>query len=341
MRPRSPPDRGECLRVRPFALLLVVLTSALALAGCGGSTTTITVTQTETIGSTDTGSTTTAPATTGTTTAGTSTGVGTTSIQLFFLRDDKVGATRREIPATAGVGSAALKALTDGPTAYERGAGLSSEVPARRAVPAPADAGDGGRDRPTRGRRGLGADRLHADPVPDRPDGPDQRRQRGQSLRLGAADARDPRARPRARADRREPGPDQRHGEHLRGDASARAARRERPRARAGASRPRPRAAARAARSTRRSPYRMATRATPRSSRTRTAPRTATGSTSSGSRSCSPGRPARVAVAHVALREPVQRHQADPAEHVPGGGEPEVPDDEQRAGCARRSGARR
>jgi immunoglobulin-like protein involved in spore germination/sporulation and spore germination protein len=114
--------------VRPLALL-VVLISALAVAGCGGgSTTTVTVTKTEqpTI-STDTGSTTTAPATTDTT--GTTTGAGTTSIQLFFLRDDKVGATRREIPATVAVGSAALKALADGPTAYERGAGLTSEVP--------------------------------------------------------------------------------------------------------------------------------------------------------------------------------------------------------------------
>jgi hypothetical protein len=118
--------------VRPLALL-VVLISALAVAGCGGgSTTTVTVTKTEPpAGSTDSGSTTTDQATTETTgaTTGTTTGAGTTSIQLFFLRDDKVGATRREIPATAAVGSAALKALADGPTAYERGAGLSSEVP--------------------------------------------------------------------------------------------------------------------------------------------------------------------------------------------------------------------
>jgi hypothetical protein len=113
--------------VRPF-LLLAVVTASLALAGCGGgSTTTVTVTQTETTGSTDTGSTTTAPVTTDT--GGTTTGAGTTSIQLFFLRDDKVGATRREIPATAAVGMAALKALADGPTADERGAGLTSEVP--------------------------------------------------------------------------------------------------------------------------------------------------------------------------------------------------------------------
>jgi Immunoglobulin-like domain of bacterial spore germination/Sporulation and spore germination len=114
--------------VRPLALV-VVLISALAVAGCGGSsTTTVTVTDTEQpAGSTDTGSTTTAPATTETT--GTTTGAGTTSIELFFLRDDKVGAARREIPATAAVGTAALRALADGPTAYERGAGLSSEVP--------------------------------------------------------------------------------------------------------------------------------------------------------------------------------------------------------------------
>jgi Immunoglobulin-like domain of bacterial spore germination/Sporulation and spore germination len=114
--------------VRPAAVA-VLLSAAFAVAGCGGgSTTTVTVTQTEQpAGSTATGATTTAAATTDTT--GATTGAGTVSIQLFFLRDDKVGATRREVPATAAVGAAALKALADGPTPFERGAGLLSEVP--------------------------------------------------------------------------------------------------------------------------------------------------------------------------------------------------------------------
>jgi immunoglobulin-like protein involved in spore germination/sporulation and spore germination protein len=110
--------------VRP--LLVLALLTCVA-AGCGsGHTTTVEVTVTAAgSGSTSTrsGTTTAPPPTT------TASEQGTTAVTLFFLRDGKVGATRRTIPATPAVGAAALQQLADGPTPFERGAGLLSEVP--------------------------------------------------------------------------------------------------------------------------------------------------------------------------------------------------------------------
>ena len=97
--------------------------AVLALAGCGGSTKTVTVT-------------TSAPAQTATTPATTTTGSATTTtaapvtrLTVFLLRDGKVAAVTRTVPATTGVGAAALRELAAGPTGAERRAGLSSAVP--------------------------------------------------------------------------------------------------------------------------------------------------------------------------------------------------------------------
>jgi germination protein M len=55
--------------------------------------------------------------------------VGTVTLTIYFLRDGKLAAARRTIPATDAVGTAALTALGQGPTQQERDAGLRSAVP--------------------------------------------------------------------------------------------------------------------------------------------------------------------------------------------------------------------
>lgn len=55
--------------------------------------------------------------------------LGTVTLTLYFLRDGKLAAARRTVPATRAVGAAALTALARGPTGQERAAGLRSAVP--------------------------------------------------------------------------------------------------------------------------------------------------------------------------------------------------------------------
>jgi hypothetical protein len=55
------------------------------------------------------------------------------ALEVFFLRDGKVAAARREVPATTAVATAALRALLAGPSAEEGDAGLSSAVSASNA----------------------------------------------------------------------------------------------------------------------------------------------------------------------------------------------------------------
>lgn len=52
------------------------------------------------------------------------------SLQLWFTRDGKLFSTRRDVPATTGVGRAAVGSLLTGPTAAEYAAGLRSQIPA-------------------------------------------------------------------------------------------------------------------------------------------------------------------------------------------------------------------
>lgn len=55
--------------------------------------------------------------------------VGTIDLTVYFLRDGKLAAARRTVPATRAVGTATLTALAQGPTQQERAAGLRSGVP--------------------------------------------------------------------------------------------------------------------------------------------------------------------------------------------------------------------
>jgi Immunoglobulin-like domain of bacterial spore germination/Sporulation and spore germination len=52
------------------------------------------------------------------------------NLQVWFARDGKLFSTERTIPATPGVGQAALDRMLAGPSAAETAAGLSSQVPA-------------------------------------------------------------------------------------------------------------------------------------------------------------------------------------------------------------------
>lgn len=52
------------------------------------------------------------------------------SLQLWFTRDGKLFSTRRDVPATTGVGRAAVGSLLTGPAAAEYAAGLRSQIPA-------------------------------------------------------------------------------------------------------------------------------------------------------------------------------------------------------------------
>ena len=54
--------------------------------------------------------------------------VGTLDLTVYFLRDGKLAAARRTIPATRAVGTAAIMALAQGPTRQERAAGFRSDV---------------------------------------------------------------------------------------------------------------------------------------------------------------------------------------------------------------------
>lgn len=51
-------------------------------------------------------------------------------LEVFFLRDGKVAAGRRDVAATQAVGAAAVRALLEGPTSEERQAGLTTAIPA-------------------------------------------------------------------------------------------------------------------------------------------------------------------------------------------------------------------
>lgn len=53
-----------------------------------------------------------------------------TTVSVYLVRGEKLGAAHRRVPHTAAVASAALRELLKGPTALERRAGLGTAVPA-------------------------------------------------------------------------------------------------------------------------------------------------------------------------------------------------------------------
>lgn len=53
----------------------------------------------------------------------------TISVRVYFTRDEKICAATRVVPKTASVGSAAIRALLEGPTAAEKEGGMVSTIP--------------------------------------------------------------------------------------------------------------------------------------------------------------------------------------------------------------------
>ncbi len=118
-----------------IAGLFVVLIGAMAFwaVGCGigddvgdgGAVSTTTTVPEETTTTVTESTTTTAPSpTTSTTIAG-----DTTTINVYFSRNEKICAATRVIPKTLEVGSAAMKALIAGPTADEHQSGMTTNLP--------------------------------------------------------------------------------------------------------------------------------------------------------------------------------------------------------------------
>lgn len=119
--------------------MLAILVLSLALAGCGsadaGTTPTATggaggstATATPTMPSTPTAET--ATATVSTSTPESTPGSGdTTTLLVYFLRDEKVAAARRTVPKTTAVGAAAVRELLAGPNQAEQAAGMSTAIP--------------------------------------------------------------------------------------------------------------------------------------------------------------------------------------------------------------------
>lgn len=123
--------RSMTIMLAAFALLAMIL----ATAGCGvgdgvgdggtvsttapGSETTVTLVPQDT--------TTTVQAET--TTTSTSLAQETTTVNVYYSRDEKMCAAARALPKTKEVGTAAMKALLEGPTSEEKAAGMVSTIP--------------------------------------------------------------------------------------------------------------------------------------------------------------------------------------------------------------------
>jgi hypothetical protein len=54
---------------------------------------------------------------------------GTTTLSVYFLREDRIGVGHRQVPETEAVGAAALEQLLLGPSEFDVAAGLGSEIP--------------------------------------------------------------------------------------------------------------------------------------------------------------------------------------------------------------------
>jgi germination protein M len=134
------PGKGRALRrrTRPLTLatgllVLALILMAVAAAGCGvrggvGDAGTVSTnedrqsTTTTTVASAETTITTPSQTTTTVTEQ-------TTSVKVYFSRDETICAATRVIPKTQQVGAAAMKALLSGPTAEETAAGMVSNIP--------------------------------------------------------------------------------------------------------------------------------------------------------------------------------------------------------------------
>lgn len=100
----------------------MVLGFVLALAGCGGGDE---AGETTAAPPADTGTATTEPAPTDTAEP-----AELQRLQVYFLRDERMGVGARLVPETQAVGAAAVRALLEGPTEEEAAAGLATAIPA-------------------------------------------------------------------------------------------------------------------------------------------------------------------------------------------------------------------
>jgi len=121
----------------PTLLVILVLAIAAVATGCGsnsavgdgGTVSTTSGTQTTvTIPPEDTTTTTESPEPSSTTTTA-KPAEETMKLKVYFSRDEKICALTRELPKTDAVGTAAVKALLQGPTAEEKEFGVFSNIP--------------------------------------------------------------------------------------------------------------------------------------------------------------------------------------------------------------------
>jgi germination protein M len=105
--------------------MIAVVIAAVSLAACSGSkpAPTATVTATATASTTPTSSPTVTPSPTSTAPAEPMT------ISVYLMRGEFIGTAHRSVPKTAGVATAAMTALLDGPNATEKAAGLKTIIP--------------------------------------------------------------------------------------------------------------------------------------------------------------------------------------------------------------------
>jgi germination protein M len=111
--------------VKPrLVLVALALVLVSAVGGCGSDD--------------DDEATVAAPGETAATTAGSTTTAPTDTaeseelqrLQVYFLRDERIGVGARYVPETPAVGAEAVRALLEGPTAEEEAAGLTTAIPA-------------------------------------------------------------------------------------------------------------------------------------------------------------------------------------------------------------------
>ncbi len=134
-------------RLRLGSALLVMLL-IVALPACGGATSTPSASGGQNPTSTSTtaaATSTTVPATSPPATATSvstptpaaspastptaSPSAGTLTVNVYFMRQDKLGVAHRTVPRTQQVGAAAIQELLKGPSADEKSAGLSTSIP--------------------------------------------------------------------------------------------------------------------------------------------------------------------------------------------------------------------
>ncbi len=141
---RSPSKQSR--RGRPRftspALIVLALVLIVPLAACGNgtstatssggqsATSTATTPTTASTASTSPATPTTAPVTTATPTSSGTAVPSTTTLNLYFMRGDKLGVAHRTVQKTQQIGAAAIQELLKGPNSTEQTAGLSTSIPA-------------------------------------------------------------------------------------------------------------------------------------------------------------------------------------------------------------------